>query len=191
MLQLLFRKWWVVLLQGLLLIILSVYIFQNPVAVLTGISFWFGLVVLATGLLGIIGWLAADKPEREGMSLFWSIVTAAFGLLMLLHLFATMKILTVIFGLWMLVTGVLLAQSGWSLKGKNSFGWAMVIAGVLSAVAAVMMIFNVGTGAVGISTLLGLQVLLTGIALLLLSLAKKVVVGRVTDKIESLRSRSE
>ena len=190
MLKLLFRKWWVVLLQGLLLIILSVYIFQNPVAVLTGISFWFGLVVLATGLLGIIGWLAADKPEREGMSLFWSIVTAAFGLLMLLHLFATMKILTVIFGLWMLVTGVLLAQSGWSLKGKNSFGWAMVIAGVLSAVAAVMTIFNVGTGAVGISTLLGLQVLLTGIALVLLSLAKKVVVGRVTDKIESFRSRS-
>jgi uncharacterized membrane protein HdeD (DUF308 family) len=175
MLQLLFKKWWVVLLQGILLIILSVYIFQNPVAVLTGISFWFGLVVLATGLLGIIGWLAADKQEREGMSLFWSILTAAFGLLMLLHLFATMKILTVIFGLWMLLTGVLLAQSGWSLKRENSFGWAMVIAGVLSAVAAVMMVFNIGTGAVGISTLLGLQVLLTGIALVLLSFAKKVV----------------
>ena len=77
MLQLLFKKWWVVLLQGILLIILSIYIFQNPVAVLTGISFWFGLVVLATGLLGIIAWLAADKPEREGMSPFWSILTAA------------------------------------------------------------------------------------------------------------------
>jgi len=184
--MLLFRKWWVVLLQGILLIILSICIFQNPVAVLTGISFWFGLVVLATGLLGII----ADKPERERMSLFWSILTAALGLLMLLHLFATMKILTVIFGLWMLVTGLSLTQSGWSLKGKNSFGWAMVIAGVLSAVAAVMIIFNIGTGAVGISTLLGLQVLLTGIALVLLSFAKKVVVGRVKGKIDSLRSRS-
>src|SRR5882724_4324392 len=81
-------------------------------------------------------------------------------------------------------------QSGWSLKGKNSFGWAMVIAGVLSAVAAVMMIFNVWSGAVGISTLLGLQVLLTGIALVPLSFAKKVVAGRVKDKIESLKSRS-
>jgi len=188
MLQLLFRKWWVVLLQGILLIILSIYIFQNPVEVLAGISLWFGLLVLAAGVLGIIGWLAADKPERESMSLFWSILTAAFGLLMLLHLFATMKILTVIFGLWMLLTGVLLAQSGWSLKRENSFGWAMVIAGVLSAVAAVMMIFNVGTGAVGISTLFGLQVLLTGIVLVLLSFAKKVVAGRVKDKIESLKS---
>src|SRR5262249_35855386 len=179
MLKLLFKKWWVVLLQGILLIILSTYIFQNPVAVLTGISFWFGLVVLATGLLGIIGWLAADKPEREGMSLCWSTLTAAFGLLMLLHLFATMRIITVIFGLWMLVTGVLLAKSGWSLKGKNSFGWVMIIAGVLSAVAAVMMIFNVGTGAVGISTLLGIQVLLTGIALVLLSFTKKIVAAKL------------
>ena len=112
MLKLLFRKWWVVLLQGILLIILSIYIFQNPVAVLTGISFWFGLVVLATGLLGIIAWLAADKPEREGMSLSWSILTAAFGLLMLLHLFATMKILTVIFGLWATIKAATPATTG-------------------------------------------------------------------------------
>src|SRR5256885_9816233 len=132
MLQLLFRKGWVVLLQGILLIILSIYIFKNPVEVLAGISLWFGLLVLAAGVLGIIAWLAADKPEREGMSLFWSILTAAFGLLMLLHLLVTMKTLTVIFGLWMLVTGLLLVQSGWSLKNRHSFGWIMVIAGVLS-----------------------------------------------------------
>jgi uncharacterized membrane protein HdeD (DUF308 family) len=59
---------------------------------------------------------------------------------------------------------------------------------VLSAVAAVMMVFNIGTGAVGISTLLGLQVLLTGIALVLLSFTKKIVAGGIKDKIESLRS---
>jgi uncharacterized membrane protein HdeD (DUF308 family) len=55
-------------------------------------------------------------------------------------------------------------------------------------VAAVMMVFNIGTGAIGISTLLGLQVLLTGVALVLLAFAKKVVAGRIKDKIESLRS---
>ena len=64
----------------------------------------------------------------------------------------------------------------------------MVIAGVLSAVAAVMMVFDIGTGAVGISTLLCLQVLLTGIALVLLSFTKKIVAGRIKDKIEPLKS---
>jgi uncharacterized membrane protein HdeD (DUF308 family) len=189
MLQLLFRKWWVILLQGILLIILSFYIFQHPVEVLTGISLWCGLLVLGAGLLGIISWMASDKAEREGMSLLWSILSAAFGLLMILKLLATMKILTVLFGLWMLLTGLFLVQSGWSLRSRNSLGWTMIIAGVLSAGAAVMMVFHIETEAVGVSTLLALQVLLTGLALVLLSFAKKMVAGRIKDQIESLRSK--
>ena len=189
MLQLLFRKWWVVLLQGILLIILSFYIFQHPVEVLTGISLWCGLLVLGAGLLGIISWLASDKAEREGMSLLWSILSAAFGLLMILKLLATMKILTVLFGLWMLLTGLFLVQSGWALRSRNSLGWTMIIAGVLSVVAAVMMVFHIGTGTVGVSTLLALQVLLTGLALVLLSFAKKMVAGRIKDQIQFLKSK--
>ena len=68
--QLFFRKWWVILVQGILLIILSFYIFQNPVEVLAGISLWFGLLVLAAGLLGITAWLASDKAEARACRFF-------------------------------------------------------------------------------------------------------------------------
>jgi len=189
MLQAIFKKWWLILIQGILLIILSIYIFNNPVTVLAGLSFWFGLIVLIAGLLGIIAWFSADKSGKESMSLFWSIVTAAFGLWLLLNLSATMKTLTIVFGLWMLITGIHLIQSGWSLKKENGLGWIMVVVGVLSAVVAVMIIFNMGMGAAGISTLLGLQVLLTGIALVILSFVKRSVVGIAKDKLESLKSR--
>ncbi len=178
-LQLLFRKWWVIALQGVLLIVLSVYIFRNPVAMLAGISFWFGILVLVTGLLGFISWLVADKLARADQSLLWSILTAVFGLVMLSNMLATMKAITVIFGLWMLITGVHIARSGWSLKERNTSGWFMVGVGVLSATAAIMMIFNLGTGAVGLSTLLGIQVMLTGIALVLLSLTRRVLAGKI------------
>jgi uncharacterized membrane protein HdeD (DUF308 family) len=186
-LQLLFRKWWVIALQGVLLIILSIYIFRNPVAMLAGISFWFGVLVLATGLLGVVSWLMADRLDRAGLSLLWSILTAAFGLLMLFNMLATMKTITVIFGLWMLITGLHLARSGWSLRDQNVSGWFMLGAGVLSATAAIMMIFNLGIGAVGVGTLLGLQVMLTGVALALLSLAKRVLAGRVTARLHTDR----
>jgi uncharacterized membrane protein HdeD (DUF308 family) len=62
----------------------------------------------------------------------------------------------------------------------------MVIVGVLSVIAAVMMIFDIGAGAIGIATLLGLSILLTGIALVLLALAKKAVVSKVKSKIEGM-----
>jgi len=187
MARLLLRRWWVILLQGILLIILSVFIFNNPETVLAGISIWFALIVIFTGMLGIISWMAAGKAEREDMSLLWSILTFIFGLLMLFHLLATMKIITVILGVWILISGVWLFKNGWSYKNGNPGGWIIIILGVLSVVVALMIIFNIGTGAVALSTLLALQLFLIGISLILLSFAKKIALGNIRGKIEDLR----
>lgn len=188
MMQLLFRKWWLILIQGILLIILSMYIFNNPVIVLAALSFWFGVLVISAGIIGIVTWFFADSVEKEEMSLLWSIFSVGFGIVLLMNLVVTMKTITMVFAFWMLITGFKLIQSGWLLKAKNPFGWLMIVAGLFSVIAAVMMFFNMGTGAIGVSTLLGLQVLFTGIALVLLSFAKKAVIGIVKEKIESLKS---
>ena len=185
MLEQLFRKWWVILLQGILLIMLGIYFFNNPAPVLAGISFWFGLLVLTAGLVGIIGWIFADKSERDAMSLLWSIVTALFGSQMLFHLMATTKVITVFFGIWVLASGLLLLMN--SSLGNHPIRWVAAITGVLSVIAAVMIIFNVGLGMIAISTLLGLQVLITGIELVLLSFAKKTVTAKVKDRVDSLK----
>ena len=57
----------------------------------------------------------------------------------------------------------------------------MIIAGVLSPGTVVMMVFHIGTGAVDISGLLAFQVLFAGVALVLLSFAKKMVASRIKD----------
>ena len=191
MLRLMFRKWWVLLLQGILLIILSLYIFNNPAGVLAGLSIWVGLILLFAGLAGTISWWAGDKEEREEMSLLWSVLTLLFGLLILSNLLAAMKILTVVFGLWIFVSGVWLLRTGWGLRGYYRGGWAMIVIGVLSLLLATNMIFDIGIGAVAIATLLGVQVLLIGIALLILSFAKKMVAGKLRDKIEAVRTSHE
>jgi len=183
MLRLMFRKWWVLLLQGILLIILSIYIFNNPAIVLAGISIWFGFILLVIGLVGIIAWFSGDKKDREDMSLLWSSLTFALGLLVMANLLTAMKIVTVIFGIWILLSGVWLLKNGWSIKRNNPGGWVMVLIGILCVVVAGMMIFDIGTGAIAISTLLGLQVLLIGISLVVLSAAKRTLVGRFRDKI--------
>jgi len=188
MLQVLFKKWWVLLLQGILLIILSIYVFNNPVEVLAGISLWFGLLAIATGFIGVVAWFSADKAEREGLSLLWSIATVVFGIIMIKNLLATMLTVSVLFGIWMLFTGLLLTRLGWPIISKNTLGWVLVVAGVLSAIAGVMMIFNIGLSAIGISTIIGLQLLLTGLALIIFSFVKKSVVGNVKEGIGRIKS---
>lgn len=181
MLNSIFKKWWVILIQGILMVLLGFYIFKNPKEVIAGISIWFGLIIMIIGIVGIIGWIISSSEERSLGSLFWSFVTALFGLLVLMNLFAAMKVVTVIFGIWVVLTGINLLSSGWSIRKNNFMGWLLVIVGILSVIAGFMMIFNMGLGAEGVATILGLQVLLTGIGLILLSFVRKMISGKVKE----------
>jgi uncharacterized membrane protein HdeD (DUF308 family) len=187
MLQLLFKKWWMLLIQGILLIILAFYAFNNPGTMLVGLSFWLGILVFGTGIAGIIAYFSAEKAERENMSLMWSILSVLFGLLMLGNMLVTMKMITLLFGIWMLATGAMLAQWGWDARKQTNLGWVMLITGILSAVAGIMMLFNMGMAAVGISTLLGLQALFAGLGFIVFSLVKRSVGNKVKGRIVEMK----
>ena len=174
------RKWWVSLIQGIILIILSIYIFNNPLDALKGISVWIGILILFTGLVGIISWMAADRDKKEFSSLLWSFLTILFGIVMLLNLFTTIRIVEIFFGLWMVFLGLHFIEDGLVFKKHQSFRWVTVIAGVLCVIAAVVLIFDLGTG-IGVSLFIGVQILLAGIALVIVSLARKEAFNRIMD----------
>jgi len=178
----LFRKWWIILLQGVLLIIISFIFFNNPAEVLAVISFWVGLLTIVTGVMGLAGYFMMDKDERENTALWWSIATLLFGIMLIGKLGLTMKLITVLFGIWILVTGIWLASAGWEYRKNGSPGWLMLIAGILSIIAGVAIIFDINIGAVWISTLLGVQALLAGIGLVLLAMIKRKVVSKLRSE---------
>ena len=179
------RKWWVNLLQGIFLVILGIYIFQNPAEALTGISLVFGILILVTGLAGIFAWLL-DKERRENGFLLWSILTALFGLLIVMHLVVAVKFITIMYGIWVLLIGFNLVNSGWRIRKETIVGWIMFLVGLFSIFAGIKMVFNLSSGIAGSATIIGLQALLAGICLMLFAFAKKMVVGRVRSKLQSL-----
>lgn len=182
-----FKKWWVILIQGILMFILGIFIFNNPAEVLAGVSLWFGILILLTGVTGLIGWIFAGKDNRETGTLIWSIISALIGMIVLMNLLAAMKVITVVFGFWVLMTGFSLFNSGWSIKKESVIGWILLIIGLLSILAGLSMIFNIGSGATGVAVILGIQVILAGLSLILLSFVKKAVAGKIRDSINSLK----
>ena len=166
------RPWWVAMIQGIALIIMSIYVLNNPLNALKGISVWIGILIFFTGIVGIISWLFADRDAREIGSLVWSLITFVLGILMLMHLFATTRMIKILFGLWMVFLGLHFIESGLIFKKHQPFRWTTVIAGLICIFAAVVLIFNLGTGA-GASLFIGVQMLLGGIALIIISFARK------------------
>ncbi len=179
----LLRKWWVILLQGILLIVLSIYVFNHPGATLVGLSFWISLLILLAGVAGIIGWFLSEKNQREPFGLVWSIFSALFGVLLLSRIGFAMDMFTNLLGFWMVLIGVWLAQEGWGKRNAGAMGWVTLIAGLLSIVTGLMVIFNIVLGAIAVSTLVGLQMLLAGIGLIVLAFVKRSVVGHVKEAI--------
>lgn len=173
------RKWWVGLVQGTVLIILSIYIFINPLNAMQGISVWIGVLILFTGLVGMFSWFSADN--RENTSLLWSILTIAFGLVMLLNLFEASKIVEILFGLWMVFLGLHFIESGIVFMKHKPFRWVTVFTGVLCIVGAGVLIFDWGTG-MGVNMFIGVQLLFAGIALVIFAFVKKEAAERITDR---------
>ena len=183
------RKWWVSLIQGIILIILSIYIFNNPLDALKGISVWIGILILFTGVVGIISWMLADQDKKEYSSLLWSFLTIVFGIVMLLNLFTTTRIVAILFGLWMVFLGLHFIEEGLVFRKHQPFRWATVIAGVLCIIAAVVLIFDLGTGT-GVSLFIGVQILLAGIALVIISFARKELVNKMMDRARHMSPES-
>jgi uncharacterized membrane protein HdeD (DUF308 family) len=174
-----FRKWWMILVQGILLIIIAFIFFNNPIGVLAVISLWIGILTLSAGALGLIGNLMIKNEERDSGPLWWSIATVLLGILMLAKVGLTMKAITVIFGLWILVTGVVLLSAGWEHRKAGAVGWIMLLGGILSVVAGVVIIFDMAAGAVWISTLLGIQALVSGIGFIVLAFIKRNLIKKI------------
>ena len=179
----------IILLQGVLLIIISFIFFNNPTEVFAVISFWVGLLTLIAGVIGLASYFMVDRSERDSTVLLWSVATLIFGILLIGKLGLTMKLITVLFGIWILMTGIWLTTAGWQYRNNGSPAWLMLIAGVLSVIAGVSTIFDVKVGAVWISSLLGVQTLLAGLGFVMLAFLKRKVVSKLKSESPLLGNR--
>jgi uncharacterized membrane protein HdeD (DUF308 family) len=64
----------------------------------------------------------------------------------------------------------------------------MIIAGLLSVIAGFFVIFDLAAGAVAVTTLLALQLILAGIALILLALLKRRIIGKLKTVANHLKA---
>ncbi|TNF42876.1 MAG: hypothetical protein EP311_04425, partial [Cytophagales bacterium] len=77
------KNWWVLLIKGIILILLSFYIFQHPVEALVGLALYIGIATLMTGFLLIFTSLSGPKDQNWGWRLAWGIMDVIFGYILI------------------------------------------------------------------------------------------------------------
>jgi len=171
--QTLVLKWWLILLQGLLLIVLGIVVYNHAGSTLIALVFWISVIILGAGIVGIVAWLIDTSRQREASTLIWGIISAVVGIIFLTRADVAMNLLTKLLGIWMIITGAWLATVGWSHHLQGSRGWLVMVGGLFSIFAGIIVIFDITSGAVAVSAIIGTQLVFAGIALIALALLKR------------------
>ncbi len=182
--SILFRNWWVLLIQGILMIGLSVVIFKNPNAVLAAVALWLGVIVLVTGLVGFISWFSMANEERSISIMLGSCAMIIIGLLMITKMLITIKAITVLFGLLTAIVGWMVLSGSWNARKQWSLWWVVALLGVFTLITGIKSIFDVYAGAESISNLIGYAVLFSGIGLIFFSFLKRNLVNNIKNRIQ-------
>lgn len=163
--------WWIFLLMGLTLLILSIFIFVKPLASLLGLTMVFVVVFILSG----IGQAVFSIKNKRNLPLWkwWltgGILEILLGVFLLLQPQVTLIILPMIISFWLILHGLVLISTFSAMKKQKTGNYKRVLlGGILSIIFAVLIIFNPIAASKGVMIWIGLSTFLVGIGSIILA----------------------
>jgi uncharacterized membrane protein HdeD (DUF308 family) len=158
--------WWVVVLEGIISILLGIFLLFEPV----------GTTILLVQILGIFWFLGGVLTiltllvDRENMG--WKLLSGLIGILIGVIVFVYPNTPFVVLGLFVIILGILSIVYGvlrlvWALKGG---GLGIAILGIITIVLGILLLANPLVGAVILPWIYGISLAIGGIAALILGI---------------------
>jgi uncharacterized membrane protein HdeD (DUF308 family) len=156
---------------GVLLLGLAGLAFAAPFGVGIAVGLLFGGVLLLGGVLRLIYAVLGRGSAKVGISGLLALLAMVAGVILLLRPLAGPVALTLVLGIYLLVTGVLelLAAFQWRRRGEP-WGWMLGDALVALVLGAILLVGWPVTGLWAIGVLVGVHLLFVGLGLVLAGL---------------------
>ncbi len=133
------------ILSGICLLILGIYLMLNPLSALNYIAILLAIIIVIQGIAGIVEYSNSKDRSGKGWDLFAAILNTIFGIFLLfspLNLVLT-AILPIMFGIWVMVKGLMQCIESIYLSKINSEIWGYVLTfGILNFLVGILMLTN-------------------------------------------------
>jgi uncharacterized membrane protein HdeD (DUF308 family) len=171
MLDLLARRWWVVLIRGLAAILLGVSAVLMPAVTLVTVLFVFGAFTVGDGLMAIIMGISTNHNGR----IWWEevllgVLAIIAGAVAALLPGVTALILVYIIAISAIVRGVFEIAAAIQLRKVIDDEWILVLAGVVSLLFGGILLIRPGEGAIAMVILIGAYMIAVGAMIVAFSL---------------------
>jgi uncharacterized membrane protein HdeD (DUF308 family) len=154
--------------EGILLIVLGVIALIAPVAAGITVSLLFGLILIASGIGGLISTFMGPAHTHRGLAFASAVVAILIGVALLVFPLAGPLALSMLLGAYLLVDGLILIGMAVDLRKRKSARWGWMLgSGILDLVLAVVLLLLTGVGsAILVGIVIGVDLIVAGAALL-------------------------
>ena len=159
-----FKKWWLLLIGGLLFLILGFVSMAHPMAALLSVIIYVGIAAVVSGLFTLIFVFSNTAAVGWGWRLIEGAVDLLFGVIMLAHPLLSASLIPVIVGIWVFIRGLmyLIDALKWRRSRAEWSGYAVI--GVLLMVLGFLMVIDDRFGLIPVAYLLAAIFLFLGFA---------------------------
>jgi len=161
-----FKKWWLLLIKGVILIMLSIIILIDPDRTLVTISIFMGISLIITGIVLIfISSELKNKLDNWTMRLAEGLLDVVFGFFLLAHPDVSKAIVPLLIGFWVIFYGVIMLAGSFQFKERMRFSQkAMMLVAIITIIIGFIIAYNPTITIVSISILIGAPILVIGLA---------------------------
>ena len=161
------RVLWI--LAGILLLVAGVICLASPAAALSGLSLALGIAMLFSGIVDLVVFASGRNfLLGSGWFLVDGILTILLALFVLCNQWFTSLTLPFVFGMWLMFTGISRFANSFELRRLGVRGWGWFTAmGIVMALVGFLSFLDPLTGAVAITVLVGVFLIVQGVAFLL------------------------
>ena len=154
---------------GVLLIALGVFCLCRPAATLFSAAWLIGVLTLITGIARMVFTFKTQAfMPNSGTRMLSGLLLVILGIIFLCNkVFVTFS-LPVIFAMWVVIEGVMIAVQSFDYKKSGfKFWWVLLLSGIAGAVLGVVGLRNPDASAKSLSVLIGIGIILLGVSYLL------------------------
>jgi uncharacterized membrane protein HdeD (DUF308 family) len=154
--------WWLLILFGVIVFGVGVFFLVSPHETLETFTVIAGILLLLDGVLAIIASIVG-RGEGRGLLAVIGVLSAIAGLVLIKKPFDTLVVFTLVFGIWLVVAGVVRFVSAFSeVEGR---GGSIAIA-VVDVIAGIVILSWPELGLTTLAVIIGIVLILRGILLM-------------------------
>jgi uncharacterized membrane protein HdeD (DUF308 family)/predicted flap endonuclease-1-like 5' DNA nuclease len=174
--------WWLILIEGVALIILGILFLTNPAATAVVVVTVLGLYWLISGILGIIGIFL--NHHNWFWKLLLGLLGIAAGILILQHPISSTFVVGASLTLWLGILGIVMGVMN-IIRGIMGEGWGVLVLGVVSIIIGAVLLANFWGVTISLPWTLGIVSIVGGLIAILDSFRAR----RLQNEIEAERER--